>query len=170
MTDWDAVGAIAELVGAVGVVASLIYLASQIRHNSRSVEAATNHAIVRARNELNIAVATRPALSELLRRGASSFDSLQPDESQRYDLCMISNLNIFEDAYVQYSKGLATREFWEENVSVLGLIFSLPGPQQWWRANAHAHVMNPMFRQTIEASIGKQGGRAAEQCGEPEEE
>ncbi len=29
--NWDAIGAIAELLGAVGVIASLIYLATQIR-------------------------------------------------------------------------------------------------------------------------------------------
>jgi hypothetical protein len=30
---WDAIGAIAELLGAIGVVASLVYLATQIRHS-----------------------------------------------------------------------------------------------------------------------------------------
>ncbi len=29
--NWDAIGAIAELLGAVGVIASLVYLATQIR-------------------------------------------------------------------------------------------------------------------------------------------
>ena len=31
--NWDAIGAIAELAGAIGVIASLIYLARQIRQN-----------------------------------------------------------------------------------------------------------------------------------------
>ena len=31
--NWDAIGAIAELLGAVGVIASLVYLAGQIRHS-----------------------------------------------------------------------------------------------------------------------------------------
>ena len=39
MIDWNAVGAIAEVVGAVAVMATLVYLARQIRHGSRSVEA-----------------------------------------------------------------------------------------------------------------------------------
>jgi hypothetical protein len=29
--NWDAIGAIAELLGAIGVIASLVYLAGQIR-------------------------------------------------------------------------------------------------------------------------------------------
>ena len=31
--NWDAIGAIAELLGAIGVIASLVYLATQIRHS-----------------------------------------------------------------------------------------------------------------------------------------
>ncbi|MFT7651940.1 MAG: hypothetical protein ACI9UU_001047 [Candidatus Azotimanducaceae bacterium] len=36
--NWDSLGAIAELAGAVGVIGSLIYLGSQIRQNSRHIE------------------------------------------------------------------------------------------------------------------------------------
>ena len=35
--NWDAIGAIAELVGAMGVVASLAYLGIQLRQNSRTI-------------------------------------------------------------------------------------------------------------------------------------
>ena len=46
--NWDAIGAIAELLGAIGVIASLIYLATQIRQsreqmgeNTRALRAGT---------------------------------------------------------------------------------------------------------------------------------
>lgn len=42
---WEAIGAIGEVVGAAGVIASLIYLAVQIRQNTRSVEAATYQSV-----------------------------------------------------------------------------------------------------------------------------
>ena len=35
--NWDAIGAIAELLGAVGVIATLAYLAQQIRQNTSTV-------------------------------------------------------------------------------------------------------------------------------------
>jgi hypothetical protein len=31
--NWDAIGAIAELLGAIGVIASFVYLATQIQHS-----------------------------------------------------------------------------------------------------------------------------------------
>ncbi len=36
--NWDAIGAIGEISGAIAVVATLLYLSKQIRQNSRSVE------------------------------------------------------------------------------------------------------------------------------------
>jgi hypothetical protein len=43
--NWEAIGAVGEVVGAAGVIASLVYLAVQIRHNTRSVEAATYQSV-----------------------------------------------------------------------------------------------------------------------------
>ena len=37
--NWEAIGVIAEVVGAVAVVVSLVYLAVQIRHQSRQAAA-----------------------------------------------------------------------------------------------------------------------------------
>ncbi len=34
--NWDAIGAIAELLGAIGVIASLVYLARQMSQNTRA--------------------------------------------------------------------------------------------------------------------------------------
>jgi hypothetical protein len=42
---WDAIGAVGELLGALGVIASLIYLAIQIRQNTESVRMASHHGV-----------------------------------------------------------------------------------------------------------------------------
>ena len=44
--DWDAIGAIGEIIGAVAVFATLIYLSLQIRHNSAMTKAAIRQARV----------------------------------------------------------------------------------------------------------------------------
>jgi hypothetical protein len=43
--NWEAIGAVGEVAGAAGVIASLIYLAVQVRQNTRSVEAATYQSV-----------------------------------------------------------------------------------------------------------------------------
>ncbi len=43
--NWDAIGAIAELLGAIGVIGSLVYLATQIRQNTTTVRASGSAAM-----------------------------------------------------------------------------------------------------------------------------
>ena len=47
--NWDAIGALGELAGATAVVLSLVYVAVQIRDNTRSQQAATYHAMISAK-------------------------------------------------------------------------------------------------------------------------
>ncbi len=44
--DWESIGAIGEVIGAAGVIATLVYLAIQIRLNTNSTRAATFDSIL----------------------------------------------------------------------------------------------------------------------------
>lgn len=111
--NWEAIGAIGEILGAMAVLATLLYLAAQIRQNSRFVQAATYHSTTRARNDFNFAVATTPDLSALLMRAGDKGVTLDAEEQQRFDAVMWGLFNLFEDSFVQRTHGLLTRESWE---------------------------------------------------------
>ena len=146
--NWDALGAIAELIGAVGVVASFVYLAGQIRHNSRSVEAATYHSTMLARNQLNFAHATSPELSALLVRAGDDATTLSAEESVRFNAYMWGLTNLFEDSLFQYTKGLLTRENWMSTRWALLEVLSQPGSREWMK-----HTM-PGFSESLQKEIG----------------
>ena len=129
--NWDAIGAIAELVGAAGVVASFFYLAGQIRNNSRSIEAATFHSTMRARNELNFAVATSPELSALLLRAGDESAPLSEEEGARFDAYMWGLFNLFEDSFVQHTKGLLTSDILRSTRWALVAVLARPGAREW---------------------------------------
>ena len=133
--NWDAIGAMAELLGAVGVVASFVYLATQIRQNSRSVEAATYHSTTRARNELNLAVATSPELSALLLRAGDESATLTAEERWRFEAYMWGAINLFEDSFVQHTKGLLTLDHWRATRWAIEGMLSRPGASQWVKHN-----------------------------------
>ena len=44
--NWEALGAVGEVVGAVGVIFSLLYLASQVSDNSRQLRHASAQAVL----------------------------------------------------------------------------------------------------------------------------
>jgi hypothetical protein len=43
--NWEALGAIAEFLGAIGVILTLLYLSRQIQHNSRQLEGSSTIAV-----------------------------------------------------------------------------------------------------------------------------
>ena len=75
--DWGAIG---EILGAIGVIATLIYLAKQIRTNTKTTQGATANAILRdARELLRVPFSDRES-ADLFLRGMENFDSLDDVE------------------------------------------------------------------------------------------
>jgi hypothetical protein len=75
---WDAVGAIAELVGAVAVVITLAFLTVQLRQNTLSTRAAITQSVMSAAAEYLERVASDADLSQVWMRGLSDLAGLAP--------------------------------------------------------------------------------------------
>jgi hypothetical protein len=74
--NWDAIGAIAETLGAVGVIASLVYLATQIRHsrdqmsqNTRASEAGAHQLNEQSVSSAILEGVRIPGVGRILLRG-----------------------------------------------------------------------------------------------------
>jgi hypothetical protein len=77
--NWDAIGAIGEIIGASAVVVSLVYLATQIRVQNTESRIAGNHAILEGfRN--SIAELASPNFSDISYRCMKSVDPLTGQE------------------------------------------------------------------------------------------
>ncbi len=63
---------IAELVGLIGVIASLIFVGVEIRQNSIATRAATDAAVADGFRELNLVVASSPELAKALAANADN--------------------------------------------------------------------------------------------------
>ena len=143
-------GNIGEFTAAVATLTTLIYLALQIRHNSRSVEAATHHSAIRARNELNLAIATSPELSSLIARTG---DSLSVEEYIRFNAYMYAFMNLGEDTFIQYTKGLLTPENWKSIQWAMVSVLSLPGAPEWMMNNMPAFT--EQFREEVTCILAR---------------
>jgi hypothetical protein len=79
----DQFGSIGEIVGAVGVVVSLVYLAIQIRKNTETERTSTYQSIVSDFGALNNTMASTPELSHLFVRAMENYHQLSADEKAR---------------------------------------------------------------------------------------
>jgi hypothetical protein len=96
-------GNLGDLIAAIATVATLIYLAQQIRKNSKSVEGASIQAIL----ELEITTyALKAQYANAYRRGCANILDLDDDERVVFEQGVGSEISLFNSAYVQVGNGL----------------------------------------------------------------
>jgi hypothetical protein len=153
--DWNAIGAMGELAGALGVILSLIYLASQIRQNTLSNRIAakqnTTNQFVRFTEQF---IRDRD-LMEIWDRTRASAPDISPEEL-RIDHYLNRQLSWYYSAqWYQYVSGAIDEDDWWESLFLIrNSWINHPGFQSWWaRYRAGA---NPGFRAFIDGEITKQ--------------
>jgi hypothetical protein len=132
--NWDAVGALAELVGAVGVIVSLFYVASQIRRNSGALEASTNQAVADATQHRLLIPAQSPELASAFAKGISDASSLSPGERVQLDFFARATFRGIQNAFFQHRKGYISDEVWRDYETVLRSGARSSHMQEWWSA------------------------------------
>ncbi len=138
--NWEAIGAIGEVVGAVGVIATLAYLTIQIRQNSSVVRSATRQAISTTQMEVGFRMAESPeARATLLRWTAGEMPST-PDQAIHDDLLRRSLLRMFENQFHQYRGGTFDHILWEGYRANMAQTFSWPTFEGWWRENQYRYA------------------------------
>jgi hypothetical protein len=135
--DWDAVGAIAEAVGAAGVLITLAYLAIQIRHNSASVDASTEDGVTSGFNDINNVIAADANLARIFTVGLDEPDRLTDDEAVRFSFLFSSYINQYNRLLVLNQKGTFPDDRWGMYAKELALLLATEGGARWKVGNTH---------------------------------
>jgi hypothetical protein len=129
--NWEATGAIGEIIGAGAVVLSLLYLAIQIRTQNREARIASVHEVSESFRSA-ISSFQDPNLAELFTRGRDNFDALTDSERVQFISLIQNNLRVWEDAFHQYQQKRLNRARWNAMVVQLAEYLSLPGVAHVW--------------------------------------
>ena len=122
---------LAEIVGTIAIVVSLIFVGLQIRQNTRQIEAAsyqTGITFIDAVNNL----ATNPDSAGLIIKGLQDFDALTKVEKARFDGRLYNVMNKFFLARQVYLQGSLSREVYETYEDLLARLMRSPGAALWW--------------------------------------
>jgi len=82
--NWEAIGAVGEIVGALATVLTLAYLALQIRQNTTSVKAASAGSFRSAQTDFNALISQNLETADLYYRGLEDPDSLSDLEKKAF--------------------------------------------------------------------------------------
>ena len=110
--DWNALSAIAEIVGAVAVIGSLIYIAVQIRQNSILLKQNTDFARASIVHETNVSqtkiyelIVQDKEVAEIFQRGING-DILDGTELLRFEAILNIYCSWLEDVDSQFKADL----------------------------------------------------------------
>lgn len=144
---WDAIGAIAELLGAIGVIISLGYLAQQVRHNTRSVRAASYQSWFASYDSFSNLLLGDAELEALLHRAASDPQVLTPDERRRFLGVLRRGFRQFESLYYQHREGMIDRDLFEGWLSIYARSAQGPIFKELWAADQA--IFSAAFREFV---------------------
>ena len=146
LSDW---AAIAEVVGAVAIVVSLIYVATELRHNTEATQAATFQQLVALSSNSLMAIAQDPVLADIYERGIQDSESLANDELFRFFLLIRIQWRGMEAAFFQWRHGVLGDSEWLGYASLMcNELSALTGQQVSWEF--HRDSLSPDFVSFIE--------------------
>lgn len=148
---WNAVAAIAELIGAVGVVATLLYLGLQVRQNTKAMRTATFQTIIGFATGFAESIARDSEMSRIFQLGISSFDALNESERFRFHFQMIALLRRYENVHYQSTMKLLDDADWQGLRTSFDALMHQAGSRKWWALNSK--LFNPRFCAFVETRL-----------------
>ena len=129
--NWDAIAAVGEIVGALAVVISLIYLASQIRQQNREARISAAHEIVEAFRDA-IGAVKDPAMAELCVKALNGLDVLTNAEKMQVLALAQTYFRVWEEAHYQNTEGRLEVSMWKAMCRQFGGLMGLPMFAEAW--------------------------------------
>ncbi len=140
-------GSLGEFVGSLAVLATLIYLAMQIRQNTHTTRAVSHHAITDALNQLNLTLARDETVAQLWIKGLSERASLSDLQRERFDALLRAYLHVCDTMYYQAQLGAGDHGLWKAEERYLGLTMLSNGGREWFRE--HSESVSAGFRDAL---------------------
>lgn len=132
--NWEAIGTIAEVIGAVSVVVTLGYLAYQIRQNTQQSRLSAIQAI-NASNDSAFEPIYIPENTRIWTTGLANPGSLAPEERHVFDLLMARLIACFDSTTYQFEHGAVPRQLYDGYAAFFSSFVATPGGSAWYASN-----------------------------------
>ena len=148
--NWEAIGAIGEIVGAVAVIATLGYLALQMRQNTRSVRASMFQSLVEQMVNFDRSFTENPELARTYLEGVEDLDGLSEANRAWMAFTLFSHFQIFQSMFYQRQLFRNEPDYWESWRKIILMYYGLPGVKRWWQLRRD--LFSKKFRDFVEAA------------------
>jgi hypothetical protein len=130
---WEAIGALGELLGGLVVLASLAFLAIQIRRHTQALRVSSSEESNR-QFAAYTALFTQPGIARIYRVGLASPEDLDQDELITFNAVLTMLFNFLSHNHSLRAQGIDALFSSEEGLRAATLyVLRQPGGQAWWR-------------------------------------
>ena len=149
----EQLAALGELVGGLGVIATLLFLALEVRSNSRILRANAKTAGMESFANYNEMIATDPFVAPIIQAMLRG-EGARLDEVERFRFTAVVRALIqrMEAQYFQYVEGLVDEAYWTQRRVWLKGFLENPALQEWWELEARSAQVTEEFVRHINST------------------
>ena len=151
VVSYEAINAFAQAIAATGVIAGLVFVGIQIRHNTRAVRSTNFHAITDSFNAVNLTIGAKTETSRVLRVGFADLGQLTDDERVQFHFLALSAIRVMETLYYSSKVGVAELDLWATERRTIDALMRNAGMRQWWVSNPLS--FSPEFRRLVDEIV-----------------
>ena len=149
-------GSLGEFVAAIATLVTLVYLALQIRQNTRTVRTSTYQAVLDSSRSDTELILAHPHLERIYRLGRRDNNKLTDDERPVFRMLLGQLLLNYEIMFLQHRHGVLDEDFWRGRQEGLRALLLQPGVRLWWAGAApllHRYFATE-FRELVDSLLG----------------
>jgi hypothetical protein len=142
-----------QIVGAVGVMVTLVYVALQIRQNTNAVRAATAQTVHEHFASWYHLLASDDSLSQVVIDGLKDYGSLSEKDKARFVAMVMAFLSYSQNAFLKWRQGMLEPSLWLGWEQVIMNLTGSPGGRAFWKERAY--LFGEEFRRHVEDDLMK---------------
>lgn len=123
-------GNLGDFIGAIVIVATLIYLALQVRQNTNALDAQTRQSLLSAGQTGLLAMMENP---DIMLAGMKT-EPLTAQEHIRLGFWLAATMRAREFAWLQYQKGVIDEVQWHTETLATQNLLLAPASRAWWES------------------------------------
>jgi hypothetical protein len=151
--NWEMLAAMGQLAAVFVGIPSLIYLAVQIREQTKERRQSAVNALTVQWGDLTRALHENAEFAAIYLRGVQSFHDLDAVSKLRFSAFQNRFFKNFEGMYYSRCEGILTPALWGEIERTMSDFLAYDGVRQWWKTRKHWHT--EAFVGVVEAIIAR---------------
>jgi hypothetical protein len=130
----ETLGNLGEFISGIFVVVSLVYLATQVRQNTKSLRTENYARALERTSTMQSRLSQDGDFSAMFSRALVDPSELSPNERIQFTWCLYEMFGGHEFLFHQSEAGALPDEVWERWSETMAWWLSFPGVRSWWHA------------------------------------